>query len=251
MPKLRTACCAFTYPRPRPRSQNRWRSRFIELGTACIRCADIDPRSPSATGDADGGGVLDRERVALELLTHLEYLLLYRNVDESPRVGFHACGRRGWGPQRCEKYSLEGGWTFEACSAAPKPVYGAAGRHDLILHYVHLILFHPGDGDGPAFSGGNRDRRRLFRRPLLAGTQCPGAFSHPAFGVCQPHRPAAGGRRCSLSPRCGDWNRTQAFLSGHARSHLVVGGGVARGRFLACVRRAGSTAARIETGSGP
>ena len=65
------------------------------MGTACIKRADMDPRFPSAIGDADGGGVLDCERAALELLTRLEYLLLYRNGGESrwnsclraPRMG--------------------------------------------------------------------------------------------------------------------------------------------------------------------
>src|SRR5260370_6604476 len=209
MAKLRTACCAFTYPKPRLRSQSRWRSRSIELGTACIERAGVDPRFHPANVDADGDGVLDRERVALELLTRLEYFSLYCHVGESPCAGIPACGCRcGCGPQQCDQYSLEGGRTFKACLAPSKSVYDAAGRNDLILQYVHLILFCPGDGDGPAFSGGSRDRRRLLRRPLLAGTQFPGAFSHPASGVCHPHQPASGGRRCCLSPPWGGPVRT-------------------------------------------
>src|SRR5260370_27195702 len=164
MQKLRTACCAFTYPKPRLRSQSRWRSRSIELGTACIERAGVDPRFHPANVDADGDGVLDRERVALELLTRLEYFSLYCHVGESPCAGIPACGCRcGCGPQQCDQYSLEGGRTFKACLAPSKSVYDAAGRNDLILQYVHLILFCPGDGDGPAFSGGSRDRRRLVR----------------------------------------------------------------------------------------
>jgi hypothetical protein len=40
----------------------------------------------------------DIMRAALELLTRLEYLMLYRNGGESRWNSCHACGRRGWGP---------------------------------------------------------------------------------------------------------------------------------------------------------
>src|ERR1700730_13427320 len=94
--------------------------------------------------------VLDRKPVALELLMRLEYLWLDRHVGEWPR-GIHGC--------ECND---------------------VAGRNDLILQDAHLIFLYFGDGEGPAFSGGSRDRRRLLRGPVLGEPQFAGALSHPA-----------------------------------------------------------------------